>query len=199
MSNTPSVILHGHAHCRSWHHPRSAHPPPLLNMWPPSRRRLPRRSRSRRGRGSCCWRAWDWAELIWLLSRGWTHVYNAVTADARVSEQGIMGWKYKNVLLYCTFFYLVFRFQSLEYFSLTNGKLYRFIPLYILKACSYFIHTGYMTFLTPKSNGFFCLLTVFSDLWSDKNRNTESPKTFNMTTKSNMNFETYLRAGKNAN
>ncbi len=100
-------------------------------------------------------------------------------------------WDGNIKMFYCIalFFICVFRFQSLEYFSLTNGKLYRFIPLYILKACSYFIHTGLYDILTPKSNVFFCLLTVFSDLWSDENRNTESPKTFNMTTKSNMNFE----------
>ncbi len=59
--------------------------------------------------------------------------------------------------IYCIalFFICVYRFQSLEYFSLTNGKLYRFIPLYILKACLYFIHTGLYDILTAKSNVFF--------------------------------------------
>ncbi len=70
----------------------------------------------------------------------------------------------------------------LSFFSYT--KLYSFIPLY-----SYFIHTDVYNILPLKTwwmwkkNVYvFCLLTVFSDSWSDKKRNV---KTSNILTKSN--------------
>ncbi len=59
-----------------------------------------------------------------------------------------------------------------------------FIPLYILKVFNEgFIHLILYNGLLPKTWWFFfCLLTVFSDLWSDKKRYSNSPlekKTFN--------------------